>query len=90
MVKNHVEPPRISVRGLPVDKLNRVKELARLSGKSLNAFIVDLLSDVAERSEVQALDNKYTELQKQTLAVLELNIKELQKVQEIYKFMNGE
>ncbi|MHC5250717.1 hypothetical protein [Enterococcus sp. LJL90] len=90
MVKNHVEPPRISVRGLPVDKLNRVKELARLSGKSLNAFIVDLLSDVAERSEVQALDNKYTELQKQTLAVLELNIKELQKVQEICKFMNGE
>ncbi|MHC5250537.1 hypothetical protein [Enterococcus sp. LJL90] len=90
MVKKYKEHPRIAIRGLPEDKIKRLKELARLSGKSLNGFLLDLLSEVAERSEVQALDNKYSELQKQTLEVLEINTQEIRKVQKIYQDLIGE
>lgn len=88
-MKNSSKPPQITIRGLARDKQKRIQELANDSGYSMEGFIRNLLSDVAERHEVAVLDSKYAELQKETLLALAIATEEIKRMQEVINFVMG-
>lgn len=88
-MKNLSKSPQLTIRGLPLDKQKRIHELAKKSGQSMEGYIRNLLSDVAERHEVAMLDSKYAELQKETLLALTIATEEMKRMQEVINFVMG-
>lgn len=72
MTNNVTKPPTITIRNLPRDKQIRIQELAKQSYKSMNTYLCDILSDIAERYEVKETESRYAELLKQTIESLNL------------------
>lgn len=78
----------VYVRGLEKSKVEKLKEIARRNGyPSLNAYLLELLGQVAEEVEVVEYRNKYLDMQDRNIEVLERNTQALKK---LYEFIGGE
>lgn len=75
----------IYVRGLPVDKKERLKKLAIQNGyKNLSPYLVTVLGRLAESNEVVDLDRRYQKNIELMIEALDANTKALKSFVEIY------
>lgn len=78
----------VYIRGLEKSKVEKLKEIARRNGyPSLNAYLLELLEQVAEEVEVVEYRNKYLDMQDRNIEVLERNT---QALKQIFEFIGGE
>jgi hypothetical protein len=78
----------VYIRGLEKSKVEKLKEIARRNGyPSLNAYLLELLEQVAEEVEVVEYRNKYLDMQDRNIEVLERNT---QALKQLYEFIGGE
>lgn len=89
MAREITDFDEIRIRNIPLDKKVRLVNLAKQEGKSLNKFLIDHLSNLAERYEAKEVESRYSELQKQTIEALKLNTAELQKNQQLINMLLG-
>ena len=78
----------VYIRGLEKSKVEKLKEIARRNGyPSLNAYLLELLEQVAEEVEVVEYRNKYLDMQDRNIEVLERNT---QALKQIFEFIGGD
>ncbi|MGM0285756.1 MULTISPECIES: hypothetical protein [unclassified Enterococcus] len=79
----------IKIRGIDVDKKARLIQMATAQNKSLNQFLLDYVTRLAERQEVMEMETKYSEVIGMMATVIEKNTQILNEVSLFIQVMTG-